>query len=443
LGINTAHIKLIPEVLKKRGMKGVHSLIILSIKPLIISLLLFSIVFLVLSSQISTLLKIPHDAMYLNIFSIISFALFTFFGSVLYSLQKMRWYFKTEFFQFLFRIVFGVIFLFLGLKYLGLLFGFFLSYLLFLLLRLDINYFKGSEKSLSYRKLFNYAFPALITTIAWALITNGQYVLLTALKGTEVTGTFAVAFISTSIIGMIPSVLTSALLPIISDLSTDRNTKDKQNHLIYLVLRYALFLTFPIVVLWFIFPKYIVLFMSKPEFIESASYFSMLVPASALYGLGIIFLNSIYIIGYPKKSRNISIVTSLFFLLVSIPLINYFSAAGLSFAYLMSMALFFVMSFIVLKKLIKIKFPFNDFKKIVLASLTISLLLYLLRPFVNSFFWIIPFGIISAAFYLSVLLWLRFYRIEDIKILEFLSDHLPLGKYLLPIINFLKNKIKK
>jgi O-antigen/teichoic acid export membrane protein len=443
LGINSAHVKLIPTVLKRRGMKGVNSLVRLSMKPLIIFLLFFSVFIFVFSDQLSIFLKIPHDVIFLNILCVIVYVIFTFFGSVSYSLQRMRFYFKTEFFQFFFRVIFGIVFLFIGLKSFGLLLGFFLSYFLFLFFRLDVNYFKENEKLVSYKKLFDYALPALIITITWAFIVNGQYILLTTLKNTEITGIFAVAFISTSTIGMIPSVLNSALLPIISELSADHKTKDKQSHLIFLVLRYALFLIFPISILLFIFSSFVVLLMSKPDFIASTLYFPILIPAAIFYGLGSILFSNIYVIGYPKKSRNISIVTSLLFLLISIPLINYFSATGLSFAYLISMTLFFVMSFTSLRKLIKIKFPFGDSIKVVLASLIVSLLLYLLRPFVNSFVWLIPLGIINAAVYLLVLLYLRFYRIEDVKILEFLSNHLSFGKIFFPIINFLKDKIKK
>ena len=441
-GLTSAHIKFIPSIFQKKGIKGVYSLVRISQKPLIILLIFFSLGLIIFSDQVSILLKIPHDFILLITLCVISYTLFGFFGSVFYSLQQMKWYFKTEFFQFLFRIVFAVIFLFFNFKTFGPILGFFLSYFLFLFFRLRIDYFKGNEKSISYKKLFEYSFPAFIMTVAWALILNGQYILLTTLKNPEITGIFAVAFISITVIQIIPSVLNNALLPVISELSTDYKSKDKLSYLIFLVIRYSLFLIIPASILLFIFSKYVVLLISKPEFIASTSYFPFLVPSAILYGLGVIFQNNIYVMGYPKKSRNISIATSLIFLLISIPLINYFSATGLSFAQLITMILFFVISFTELKKIIKIKFPFDDFKKIIVASLLIPLFLYLLKPFVDSFFWTIPLGIISVMFYLLVLLFLNFYRIEDVKILEFLSNHLPFGKIFLPIINFLRNKIK-
>jgi O-antigen/teichoic acid export membrane protein len=361
----------------------------------------------------------------------------------MYSLQKMKKYALTDLFQYVFRIIFGVVLFFLGFGYFGILFGFYLSYFLFLFFRLDIGYFRGKKSSISYKKLFSYAIPALVMAAGWAIIVNSQYIILTIIKDIEITGLFAVALTPISMIAVLMAVLNSALVPIISSLSTDRKTKDRQIHLISIVLRYSLFIVFPIAILLLVFSKYVILLLSKPEFLSAASYFPILIPAVILHGFGIIFQMNVYAIGHPKKSRNMAIETTLLFLLISIPSTYYFSAMGLSFAYLISMIFFIIISSLTLRTFLKVEFPFGAFKKIVISSLVVFALLYLLRPFVHSFFWLIPIGIAGSVIYLLVLLLLRFYRNEDVKILEYLIRNIPFGKNLKFLIDFLKTKIEK
>jgi len=444
LGISTALTKLIPEILIKKGIDDVNSLIKLSIKPLIILSIFLIPILLFFSNQFSVLLKIPHNIMILNIISLFIYIFFLFFGAIQYSLQKMKNYSFTDFFQYLFRIFFGVILLFLGFGYFGILIGFYLSYLLFTFFRFDLNHFKGNKKpSISYKKLFDYALPALLISISFYLITNGQYIILSILKNTEATGLFAVAFAPISMITVLLTVLNSSLIPIISGLSADHKTKGQQTRLISIILRYALFFAFPAAILMLVFSKYIILLLSKPDFLPSTSYFPILIPAAIFNGLGLIFQTNIYAIGYPKKSRDISIFIALLFLSLSVPLTYFYSAFGLSFSYLITMIFFFLISFFNLRKFLKIKFPWGDFKKIVISSLIISLVLFLLRPFVDSLFLFISASIVIVLFYLLVLLFLKFYRTEDVKILEFLSHNIPFGNRFTFLIDFLKSKVKK
>jgi O-antigen/teichoic acid export membrane protein len=444
LGISAALTKLIPEILIKKGVEDVNSLIKLSIRPLIILSIFLIPILLFFSNQFSLLLKIPHNIMIVNIISLFIYIFFLFFGAVQYSLQNMKNYSLTDFFQYLFRIIFGVILLFFGFGYFGILIGFYLSYLLFIFFRLDLNHFKGNKKPLiSYKKLFDYALPALLITISSAIIMNGQYIILSILKNTEVTGLFAVALTPISMITILLTVLNSGLVPIISGLSADHKTKGQQTHLISIILRYALFFAFPAAILMLVFSKYVILLLSKPEFLPSTSYFPILIPAAIFNGLGLIFQTNIYAIGYPKKSRDISVFIALLFLSVSIPLTYFYSAFGISFAYLVTMIFSFFISFFGLRKFLKIKFPWNDFKKIVISSLIISLVSFLLKPFVNSLLLFISTSIVIGLFYLLVLLFLKFYRIEDVKILEFLSHNMPFGNRLTFLIDFLRSKIKE
>ncbi|MCK4442206.1 MAG: oligosaccharide flippase family protein, partial [Sulfurovaceae bacterium] len=399
LGITNALHKLIPEVRQTKGIKSVYSLIKTSAKPLSISLVIVSLILLLFSPQLSTFLKLPYYAFLIAVFSIMILSVYNFLGSILYGLQDMRRFFITDFFQILIRVVltgasifivfylFGVTTVaipFIGDVDLGIfcsLIAFSLGYLLILFFRFNSNFF-SSKLSFSYRKLFFYASPALVSSIASALITNGQYIILTVIENIEITGIFTIAFTITSVIGVIMYTMSSASFPIISALSVDKKTRKKQGYLIGLVLRYGLFLTIPISLLLIIFSEHAILLFSKTEFLPSIQYFPILVSAALFLGVGNIFLPNIYAIGKPVQYRNITIFSSLLFLVSSIFLTNYISALGLSLAFLISMLFRFLLSYVYIQKYLKINLFLKDISKILLSSLIITLFLLLLKPFI-------------------------------------------------------------
>jgi len=442
LGIALALYKLVPEIMKKKGIKGVYSLVRLSIKPVIIFLSFLSLLLFIFSSLLVTYLKIPYGIMLICIISIFPITMFSFFGMILHGLQDMRKLFLTDFFQVLIRLIVSGVLLFLGFRYLGPLIAFFLGYFLICFLRIDLNYFKDDKSPISYKKIFYYSIPALIASISGYVIISSQYIILTILKTTEVTGVFAVAAIITSVIGILTNVLTSAAFPIISGLSADRRTKVRQSYLIALVVRYSLLFVSPLSILLIIFSKYAILLFSSSQYLSAAAYFPILVPAAVLTGMGGIFYTNIYAIGKPNTERNIMVASALLFLVTSIFLTKYFSAIGLSFAQLITASLLFSLSFIYIRKYLRFKFFVSDTLKILFSTFIVVSVLLILRQFILSIFTlaliIVPVGLL----YLIVLLFVNFYRTEDIVILEYLGEKIPvIGKYLLAIANFIRRRI--
>lgn len=444
LGINNALQKLIPEMKRKKGFKILSSIVKLSIKPFVISLIFTSTILIIFSSLFSNFLKVSGNVILICVLSLICISFFAFFGSILYGLQKMKRYFITDLFQVLVRLVLSIILIFAGFSYFGPLVAFCLGFLVTSFFRVNLNYFKNNSILFSYKKLFDYAIPALISIISASLITNGQYVILTTIKNVEITGIFTVAFVITSPILVLTNVLTLGLFPIISELSSDRRMKSRQSYLIALLLRYALLLVVPISVLLIVFSKYAVLLFSSVEYLEATSYFPFLVPAALLNGFGGIFISNLYAIGKPKIQRDIMIVTALLFLLISIPLTVYFPKAfGLCLGYLTTMLIFFIITFIYIRKYLKIKFFTGDTLKILFSTSLILLIVLILYNFVRTISMAILVLIPVGLLYLSLLFFIRFYRIEDIKILKFFAKRIPfVGKYFLIIANFIRKRLE-
>jgi len=441
LGITYALKKLIPEVKERKGLKGVFPLVKLSFKPLLISLASTFLVLLLFSNQFSSFVKIPYYAFLICIFSIIIISAYNVLGSVLYGLQDMRRFFITDFIQVVLKVLFTCLLIFLGFSFFGPLIGFLFAYFFVVFLRFSPHYLTNG-KSLSYKKLFFYTSPALISSIASALMMRGEYIILTVLKTTEITGIFAIAFTISSLIGVLMLMPSSGLFPIISALSVDKKTKKKQGYLIGLVLRYSLFLIIPLSLLLMVFSKHAVLLFSTEEFLASTQYFPILIPGAILYGIGAIFSSNLYAIGKPKMRRNIIVFSSLLFLILSLILTNYFSALGLSFSYFITMLFQFLVSFIYIKKFVKLNLFIKDLSKIFLSSLAILLILFVIKPFIHDIFVLTVILFPISLTYLGILLLTNFYRIEDIRILRYFGEKVPiLGKYILTIANFVESRL--
>jgi len=440
-GITYALKKLIPEVKEKKGLKGVYSLVKLSFKPLLISLAITFLVLLLFSNQFSFFVKIPYSIFLICIFAIVIIPIYNLLGSTLYGLQNMRKLFLTDFIQIILRVLFTGLLIFLGFSLFGPLIGFLFAYIFVLFLRFNPDYLING-KSLSYKKLFSYASPALISTIATTLMLRGEYIILTVLENPEITGIFAIAFTISSVIGVLMLMPNSGLFPIISALSADKKTKKKQGYLIGLVLRYGLFLTIPLSLLLIVFSKHAVLLFSTEEFLASTQFFPILILGAILYGIGSIFCSNLYAIGKPKMRRNIIVLSSLFFLILSLILTNYFSALGLSFSYLIAMLFQFLVSFIYIKKFVKLNLFIGDLSKIFLTSLVILSILFVIKPFIYNILVLTVTLFPIFLIYLGILLFANFYRVEDVRILRYFGEKVPIvGKYILTIANLVESRL--
>jgi O-antigen/teichoic acid export membrane protein len=354
----------------------------------------------------------------------------------------MKHLFITDLFASLLKLLIPVFLLYFGYHYSGFLLGFLMSYSIFLFFRFDKNYFRHSNKKISYKQFFSYSVPALISFTTYYFLTYSPYLILPILQNIEISGVFALAFTVSSIFYVLSGVFTSALFPTTSELSTNHATKTRQGYFVTLTLRYILLVTLPAAFIFILFPDYIVLLFAKPAFLASTIYLQILVPAFLFFGIGSFFLSTIYGLGKPKIFRNIMIMTSLLFLVTSVLLTKYFSALGLSVTYFFTMLLCLSLSFNFLRKYTKIKIPSSDIAKILVASSFVMLLLFLSRSIISKLAIFILVLIPATLLYFLILLVLKFYRMEDIRVLEFFGRRVPFfGRYFLMISKFLKNKI--
>jgi O-antigen/teichoic acid export membrane protein len=427
LGLGAAVSKLIPEYLAKKEIKKVKYLMRFPLKIIVPLNLLVVLIFFLFSSTLASVLKIPSNAVLLTGLLTLIFVLSGQFGWIIYGFQDMKKFLITDSLGQIAKVLIAVTLIFLGFGYLGPLIGIFFGFLVITLTRFFSINFKGEVEKVDSKEIFlDYAFPAFISTLAWIFFLNGQYVLLTILKLPEVTGIFTVAMLIAGAVATFPNILNQALFPIISQLSVDSSSEEKQKYLLASVVRYTLFLTLPLIVFLILFSKQVILIFSRPEYLPAAELLPILVFGSLSLALAQIFNSSLYAIGKTRISRNNSIATTLIFFIFAIPLTILFSAVGLSISYLIATLSFFFISFFFLRKFLKISLPIDSLKKLIPATILTFSFLYLALKLTQGILIGILLTGVAGVIYLLALIPLKFYNQQDVKLLEFFSSRSPI-----------------
>lgn len=429
VGLGTTINKLIPELVERKRRDKIRSLISVSLTIVLFFSLIFSGGLIIFSLQFPNFLKLSSDVLWLVVVTIIVMTFANILANIHYGFQNMKKYFLTYFYGGLSMIIFALLFTYLGLGYVGAIIAFTLSYVVMFLTRLERNMFKISKKtSIDKKIIVKYCIPAFVVVCLSSILTNSQFIILSSMKTAEITGLFAVAMKITAAISIIPKVFSSALFPIISGLSVDKNSKSKQSYLISLVFRYSIFIVLPVAFFAIFFSKYIILFFSTAEYLSAMDFLPILVLGGIILGLANQFQSSLYAIGKPKKYRDSYVISSLVYLISAVILTYYFSARGLAISYLLSAILLFAITFLFIKKYLTINLPIKCIGKVLVGIAVSFLFLFFAKPLIPNFWVGIPFIAIAGIIYLVVLLKLNFYIEEDLMVLDFVAQRTPIFK---------------
>jgi len=439
MGLSLTIGKLIPDLLGRGRKDKIQGLILYSLKWVSISAGALALVLIIFSPQLSSYLKLD-DPRLIQISAVLIFlgALCTILERFYFGFQNMKKIFLTDLFGQIIKIVLTSSLILFSLGYFAVdekwiaqngiwipLIGFVLCYVVVLLTRMDKKFLQISKKVVVDKKLIlKYSVPAFITKFFSLLFDQTQFIILSVLRTVEETGVFAVGMKISIIIPIIPRVLSSALYPITSYLSSDKNKKRKQTYLIRVVFRYSLFLVLPIATFLILFSKYAVLLFSSLEYLPAMHVLPLLIIGGAIYGLGDLFRTSLYAIGKPNIERNIEIISTLMYIASAIPLTIYFSGIGLASSFLIATTFSFLINLIWIRKFLDIKLPLKDLGKMILSISISSIFLLLIIPHIDNLLVGIFFILLAYCIYLLALLRLNFYLEEDLKILDFLASKL-------------------
>lgn len=428
VGMQLAVPKLISEYVEERKNEKSKNLIAFSLRLIITLGAITSVSIALLSGYLTKLLNLPFEALMIISFSIIVWSLWSFSTSILLGLQNMKYIFKTNLIGNVIKVALTFLLIILGFNYLGPLISVVTGLIFIVLLRHKILYIRQGSNNINKRNVIvNYALPAFITGITMLFFGSTPSIILNAIKGAAITGLFAISITISSPLSMVPSTLTQALFPIISALSTEANPKKRQMNLIKIVTRYAFFMTIPAFVILILFSQNILILFARQEYLPATSLLPIIAFATIILGIGGIFNSNIYAMRKPKVSRNIVIITATLFLLLALPLTYIFSATGMATAYLLSILLFTLLSYLYLRKNIRLRFSGAMFMKLVTANIVLGLILYSTKLFNNLLIKILlfAFGILS---YFVALLLVKYYSKEDARVLNMVAEKTPVLK---------------
>ena len=428
-GIDSAVSKLIPEFLEKKKYKKIKLMLGSTLKFFLITNITISIFLLIFSNFFSSFLKIPPIA-FVSAASVLIFAtLSKFLGSVLLGFQNMRKITISDFIACMTRVIISIALVLLGFRHLGLIGGFIISVIMLTLLRIDRNWIEFGKVDKKLKStIFKYATSAFLASIAVAIFANSQTLILSSIKDPKATGTFSIALTYTSPIPVLVSTLSSALFPIISQLSIDKSKTPVQSFLIQMVLRYSLLIVVPLSLILTFFSKPIILIFSNPDFLPATQIFPIMCLSGIFLGIGNLFLSSLYAMKKPVILRNISFARSLIFLIFSIWLAYFLSYIGVAIARVIAGIFTLFMGFYYLKKYIEVRFPISATLKILISSIPFFLLLFFSDLMEASILIKMLVALIGGVIYLICLIPLKFYTKEDVKLLEIFASKSPLFK---------------
>ncbi len=374
LGLGAAVSKLIPEYLGTKSFTKVKSLVHFSLKVILVLSLSVMAVILLFAEDLSLILNLPYNVVLLLAIMIVFQAVYWLSNGILAGFQNMKKIATTNALGNAAKLVVSLILVIVGFGYFGPIIGLFSLTLLPIVLRL--GYFtrelKAGRRKESIDKnkiMMGFALPGFVSTILWDVFNKSQSVIISALKGVAETGLFSLAMTVTSPVSVLPEIFSAALFPITSQLSVDKNGRQKQKHLVESVFRYSLFISIPMVIVFSFFSGPIILLFSRSEYLDASPLFIPISLASLIYGCGYVFYSTLYAIGKPKTQTKIMIVSTLVFLLLALILTGMLSVMGMSIAYLASVILLALLSYFSIKKELGISLPWDSMARLAVASI--------------------------------------------------------------------------
>lgn len=429
LGTSLALFKLIPEHIQKKELGKITSSIRFTLKLILIVWIIASTLILIFSNQISSYIKIPIELVYILPISIIFFSIATHQGQIILGFQRAEISAITASIAQVVETGLSTIMIFLQFRFIGPVMAFISSSVLLFLTRIKfLNYTHKPENIDEKELVLKYGLPSFLAKISNLLLLSGSAVVLALFQTSTVVGIFSLAMLMTSQLSIIPNIFSSALFPITSLLSIDKDSGKRQSRLINLIFRYSLLVTLPLVTFIILFSSQLIVLVSQSSYLSAASLIPLLSIGALFLGISYIFTNSLYAIGRPDIQRNLIMTTSLVYIILAFPMAYFFSSIGVATAYMVSAIVLFSSSFVYLKHTLRFRMPWLSTGKLVASNIISFGILYILSKYASSIWVGMLYTAITGILYLILLLLLKFYTQDDVNLINRISVHLPIGK---------------
>lgn len=382
-------------------------------------------------------------------------ALITPFSAVLGALRgafqgvyKMEYILASRVVEITFMIIFAIILVAVGLyaagAVIGTAFGFVIStiFSLFLFKKYLLKYFPKPQKKFPLKDemrliktLLLFSLPVIITSLSEITI----YDISTFVIGVYMPAAYVGYYTAADPIARLPLIISlsvaTSVLPAASEASSLKDMQLLENYIIQ-SYRYVILIVLPICVGIAIFSKPVLGLLFGPNFIYGADALRVLVVGMTFYTLFMVSASIAQGIGNPRMPMIILVVGTLINLLLNLIFVPLYGIVGAAVA--TTIAAFLIMVAIIWKtfQITKVRPPYIDFGKIVLASLIMTVPLILI-PKTNIGF--LMALLVSPVAYLIAFTFLRGFESRDVRMLRRLERRLgPLARVFEKLVNFIE-----
>ncbi|QQG40197.1 MAG: oligosaccharide flippase family protein [Candidatus Aenigmatarchaeota archaeon] len=430
LGLQTTLSKMVSEYDRIRKPKRTHGIVRLSLKVAATTSMAIAAVLVFFAGTFAPILNLPVGTIALVAAGVVLFAMLGLTTAVLYGLQSMKRVLISNFAGNVSKLVVAVALVLAGFEYFGPLAGLLSSVLVVVCMRGDtlMMAFRKDSVAPNGKEVFTYSLSAFAASIAMLGFSNTPNIVLNSVAGSVATGLFAVGITLTSPLISIPGVLTAALFPIASGLSAEKGGRARQTELLNIVIRYAAFITMPAIALLLVLSETVILFFASPAYLPAARLLPFISIAVFLLGIGGMINTTIYAMRRPVASRNITILALVAFLLLAVPLTMRFAEFGMAWSYLGATLVFFVANAVYVKRRLGVNLDLWALFKIAIATSIFAATLLAVNYVTAGAAWQAAGAAVASVVYALALIPLRFYRKEDLRVLEYLSNKATVGR---------------
>lgn len=293
------------------------------------------------------------------------------------------------------------------------------------------------EEIIISKKIISFSIPIILIAISEIGIYSSCTIIMPLFITVTKIGYFGIAEPISRLPMMISSTLATTMLPTTSK-NYAQNNKNILEKYTFDSIRYNILITLPLCILIIVFSKEIILllFFTKPDYVNASMTLSILTGAMFFYSIFVIVSSIIQGINKPKISMYLIIGTFISIILLSFVFIPIFNVNGGALATFISLMTICVLSIVYLNKFISLTGFINKISKIGLSGIILTFILILIP---KSTITLILSTIIIIPIYLLLLLLFKGYTEYDLYLLEkFFKKIKTHEKYSLKMINLIK-----
>jgi O-antigen/teichoic acid export membrane protein len=287
---------------------------------------------------------------------------------------------------------------------------------------------RGKFKFKLARKLLKFGMPITVTSTASNLLGWADMFMIRIFLGFSALGIYYIANLTAAVELIFFSAFLAIFTPIITEHFGRKDFEGASKLSSYLLESFFL-LFIPIFIAFFAFPREILVILFTGDYAKGALAFQMMSLSMFLYGTSNLFTTILNSSGKPEKVAKIVGISAGINVIANFFLIPILGIEGAAIATVCSSSLLLLLSYLEVGHIIKLKISFSRIGKILLAAFVSLPFTFMVKKLVyDSLLALISSSCVLIIVYLTLLLLLKTFRMEDITIIKAILKKLNIPK---------------